>query len=404
MFYRLSLTSLVYHASRRIELPVPVSRDCLLLLNSSRMDFHLRQKKLREQLASAGLDALLVSHLPNIRYLCGFTGSAGLLLVSEAGSTFFTDVRYDTQGREEVKGAKVVIARKALLSALAETVGTRRAKSKSKALTSKATIGIEAEHVTVSERKRLNDLLPASVKLRNAPDLVARARMVKDDEELDLIRAAVKLGATLFDRALEVLRPGIKESEVAAEMEYAARRAGASEMSFPTIIASGARSALPHGRATQQAIAPGGFVVCDFGVILGGYCSDRTRTVWVGAASKDGRHAYDSVREAQQAAIAAVRPGVSVGEVDAAARKVLRKAGLGRYFTHSTGHGVGLEIHEAPRVAAGQKEVLKPGMVITIEPGVYFPGKWGVRIEDMVVVSESGCEVLTPTGKDFLAV
>jgi Xaa-Pro aminopeptidase len=124
----------------------------------------------------------------------------------------------------------------------------------------------------------------------------------------------------------------------------------------------------------------------------------------VGAASKDGRHAYDSVREAQQAAIAAVRPGVSVGEVDAAARKVLRKAGLGRYFTHSTGHGVGLEIHEAPRVAAGQKEVLKPGMVITIEPGVYFPGKWGVRIEDMVVVSESGCEVLTPTGKDFLAV
>ena len=404
MFYRLSLTSLVYHASRRIELPVPVSRDCLLLLNSSRMDFHLRQKKLREQLASSGLDALLVSHLPNIRYLCGFTGSAGLLLVSEAGSTFFTDVRYDTQGREEVKGAKVVIARKALLSALAETVGTRRAKSKSKALTSKATIGIEAEHVTVSERKRLNDLLPASVKLRNAPDLVARARMVKDDEELDLIRAAVKLGATLFDRALEVLRPGIKESEVAAEMEYAARRAGASEMSFPTIIASGARSALPHGRATQQAIAPGGFVVCDFGVILGGYCSDRTRTVWVGAPTKDARSAYEAVREAQEAAIATVRPGIGVGEVDSAARKVLRKAGLGRYFTHSTGHGVGLEIHEAPRIAAGQTEVLQPGMVITIEPGVYFQGKWGIRIEDMVAVTDNGWEVMTPGSKEFLAV
>jgi Xaa-Pro aminopeptidase len=364
------------------------------------MNFLARQKTLREQLASSGLDALLVSHLPNIRYLCGFTGSAGLLLVEEAGSAFFTDVRYDRQGHEEVKGAKVVVARKALLNALGERVGARRKKSRSKGWT----IGIEAEHFTVAERKRLVDLLPSSVRLRNAPALVERARMVKDEEELGLIRAAVRLGATLFDRALEVLRPVIKECELAAEMEYAARRAGATEMSFPTIIASGARSALPHGRATQQVIAPGGFVVCDFGVILAGYCSDQTRTVWVGAAPGEARNAYDSVREAQEAAIEAVRPGISVGEVDAAARKVLRKAGLGRYFTHSTGHGVGLEIHEAPRVAAGQKEVLKPGMVITIEPGVYFPGKWGVRIEDMVAVSEDGCEVLTPTSKDFLAV
>ena len=175
-------------------------------------------------------------------------------------------------------------------------------------------------------------------------------------------------------------------------------------MSFPTIIASGARSALPHGRATEQAIAPGGFVVCDFGVILAGYCSDQTRTVWVGPASKEARGAYEAVREAQEAAIAAVRPGASAGEVDEAARKVLRKAGLGRYFTHSTGHGVGLEIHESPRIAAGQKELLKPGMVITIEPGVYFPGKWGIRIEDMVAVTADGGEVLTPTSKDFLAV
>jgi Xaa-Pro aminopeptidase len=179
-------------------------------------------------------------------------------------------------------------------------------------------------------------------------------------------------------------------------------------MSFPTIIASGARSALPHGRASEQAIPPGAFVVCDFGVILEGYCSDQTRTVWVGAASgvngKDARHAYQSVREAQEAAIAAVQPGVTAGDVDAAARKVLRKAGLARYFTHSTGHGVGLEIHETPRVAAGQTEVLKPGMVITVEPGVYFPGKWGVRIEDMVAVREGGCEVLTPSSKDFMAV
>jgi Xaa-Pro aminopeptidase len=373
------------------------------------MNFLARQKKLRGRLASSKLDALLVSHLPNIRYLCGFTGSAGFLLVAETGSVFFTDVRYDTQAREEVKGAKVIIARKAVLTALGEWIGTQRKKSRSKGWT----VGIDAEHMTLAERKRLADLLPSGLRLKNAPAMVERARMVKDETELSLIRAAVRLGATLFDRALEVLRPGVREAEVAAEMEYAARRAGAEEMSFSTIIASGARSALPHGRATQQIIEPGGFVVCDFGVILAGYCSDQTRTVWVGADSgakasgvtgKDARQAYESVKEAQEAAIAAVRPGVSVGEVDAAARRVLRKAGLGRYFTHSTGHGVGLEIHEAPRVAAGQKEVLQSGMVITIEPGVYFPGKWGVRIEDMVAVSEGGCEVLTPTGKQFLTI
>jgi Xaa-Pro aminopeptidase len=298
-----------------------------------------------------------------------------------------------------VKGAKVVIADKTPLVATAEWIGSlRKRKSKPWAL------GIEADHMTLAESKRLSDMLPSRMRLRNTSALVDRLRMVKDEQELGLIRAAVQLGATLFDRTLQVLRPGVKESDIAAEMEFAARRSGAEAMSFATIIASGARSALPHGRATQQAIAAGGFVVCDFGVILAGYCSDQTRAVWVGAASNEARSAYEAVREAQDAAIAAVRPGVSAGEVDAAARKVLQKAGLGRYFTHSTGHGVGLEIHEPPRIAAGQKELLKPGMVITIEPGVYFPGKWGVRIEDMVAVTEGGCEVLTPTSKDFLAV
>jgi len=362
------------------------------------MDFHARQRKLREHLATTRFDALLVSHLPNVRYLCGFTGSAGLLLISETQSVFFTDVRYDTQAHEEVKGAKVVIARKAVLSAVGEFLGQKRKRSRGWSL------GIEAEHFTVAEKKRLAKLRPPGVTLKDAPSIVERARMVKDQEELKRVKAAVVLGARLFERALEVIRPGISEVEVAGEMELAARRGGAEEMSFPTIIASGARSALPHGRASRQAIAANAFVVCDFGVILSGYCSDQTRTVWVGKASSDARQAYQAVREAQQVAIDAVRPGIAVGEVDAAARKVLRKAGMGRYFTHSTGHGVGLEIHESPRVAAGQKEILQPGMVVTIEPGVYFPGKWGVRIEDMVVVTAGGCEVLTPTSKELLAV
>ena len=368
------------------------------LLHSVAMDFRARQAKLRVHLGHSRFDALLISHLPNIRYLCGFSGSAGFLLVDEAKSTFFTDVRYDTQAHEEVKNAKVMIARKPVLQALAEFLKQRPRRGR------KWTVGIESEHFTVAEKKKLAGLKPASVTLKDAVALVERARMVKDKDELDRIRAAVVLGAHLFDRALKVIRPGIKEVEVAAEMELTARRGGAEEMSFPTIIASGARAALPHGRASSQPIAADAFVVCDFGVILSGYCSDQTRTVWVGNAPDDARQAYEAVRDAQQAAVNVVRSGIAVGEVDAAARKVLRKAGLGRYFTHSTGHGVGLEIHESPRVANGQSELLQPGMVITIEPGVYFPGKWGIRIEDMVVVTNGGCEVLTPTSKEFLAV
>jgi Xaa-Pro aminopeptidase len=187
-------------------------------------------------------------------------------------------------------------------------------------------------------------------------------------------------------------------------MEFAARKAGAAEMSFQTIIASGERSALPHGRASEATIPARGFVVCDFGVILAGYCSDMTRTVHVAPPTREARQVYQAVRDAQQAAVAAVKPGVSVGEIDRVARKSLVKQGLGKYFTHSTGHGVGLEIHEAPRLAAGQGELLKAGMVITVEPGVYISGKWGVRIEDMLVVTERGCEVLTPTTKELMVV
>jgi Xaa-Pro aminopeptidase len=366
------------------------------------MNFKARQAKLQNLLATTQCDAFLVSHLPNVHYLCGFTGSAGVLLVEGEGSIFFSDARYDAQAHQEVKAAKIVIGRNATLQSLEEFLGQRRRRART------WNLGIEAEHTTLADKKRLAGLLRSGktlgIRLKDTPSIVERLRLVKDDDELNRIREAVNLGATLYDRAVKVMRPGMREVEVAAEMELTARRAGAEAMSFPTIIASGARSALPHGRASEQAVRRGSFVVCDFGVILKGYCSDQTRTVWVGRAPKDARQAYESVLEAQLAAVGAVRPGATAGEVDEAARKVLRKAGLGRYFTHSTGHGVGLEIHEAPRVASGQEEVLEPGMVITIEPGVYFPGKWGIRIEDMVVVTSGGCEVLTPTSKDFLAV
>jgi Xaa-Pro aminopeptidase len=369
------------------------------------------------------MDSLLVTHLPNIHYLCGFTGSAAALLVSGRGSILFTDGRYRTQAKEELISAKInsakvsganvdrvriVIACQAPLLAAAEWLAAQRNKS-TPASSYPIPVGIEPESITAGMRDRLASVLKGlkgtrKVRLRSAPPLVERARMVKDAGEIQCIRRAVELGASLFLTARQKIRPGVAEVAVAAAMEYEARCAGAEGMSFPTILASGARSAIVHGRASSARIPRRGFVVCDFGVILAGYCSDRTRTVYVGRPSEEARQFYKAVLEAQQAAIAAVRPGVTCADVDGAARRVLRQRKLARYFTHSTGHGLGLEIHEPPRLTAGQTLKLEPGMVVTIEPGAYVPGKWGVRIEDVVVVTASGCEVLTPTDKELVVI
>jgi len=367
------------------------------------MDHKGRQQRLRSILPARHLDALLVTHLPNILYLCGFSGSAGALVLTESGSFFFTDGRYTAQARAEVHGPRLVIGRKPPLAAAADWLTSRQGQ-RAGGRVPRFRTGIEAEHLTVAARNRFVTSLPSNFRLRETPPLVESARMVKDAQEIQLLRAAVQLGAGLFERALEAIRPGVRETQVAAKLEYAAREAGAQAMSFPTIIASGKRSSLPHGRASRAAVPARGFVVCDFGVILTDYCSDMTRTVYVGRPSSEERRAYQAVKEAQRAAVEAVRPGIRVDEVDRAARKSLQYNGLEKYFTHSTGHGVGLEIHEAPRIGAGQSEILRPGMVITIEPGVYFPGRWGVRIEDMVLVTEQGCEVLTPTSKELVEI
>jgi Xaa-Pro aminopeptidase len=360
------------------------------------MNYPARLTRLQAALPLSKLDTLLVTHLPNIRYLCGFTGSSGALVVNDRGAVFFTDGRYTAQARSEVRGARIIVARKPPLFAAAEWLSKRKKTGRTK-----HTLGIEAEHLSVALRDRLVASIPKELRLRTAPPLIEATRMVKDADEVELIRRAVNLGASLFDTVLKTARPGVKEMDVAAEMEYTAARLGTEGMSFETIIASGSRSALPHGRASQALIPAQGFVVCDFGVILDGYCSDMTRSLYVGSASREAREFYQAVREAQLAGIDSVRPGVAVGEVDRAARRVLKKARLGKFFSHSTGHGVGLEIHELPRVASGQSEILQPGMIITIEPGAYIPGKWGVRIEDMVVVTRQGCEVLTPTSKEL---
>jgi Xaa-Pro aminopeptidase len=240
------------------------------------------------------------------------------------------------------------------------------------------------------------------VRLRSTSGLVESQRSVKDKDELQAIRRAAELGCKLFSTIVNEIRPGMTEGHLAARLEYEARCAGAEGMSFPTIVAAGERSALPHARASQSRLPRRGFVVLDFGVILAGYCSDMTRSVHLGRPDQRERALYEAVREAQAAGVQAVGPGVASGDVDDAARSVLRKNKLGRFFTHSTGHGVGLEIHEAPRLAKRQREKLQAGMVVTVEPGAYIPRSGGVRIEDMVVVTESGRAVLTTASQELI--
>lgn len=335
---------------------------------------------------------MLVAHPPNVRYLCGFTGSSGVLAFAQGKRVLFIDGRYTTQARAEAEGVRAAPAPGPLLEAAAAWLSRQRVRN----------VAVEAQHMTLATRAALGRCLPGRVRVKPLEGLVERQRMIKEPAEVARLRAAVQLGSRLFECALKVLRAGVTEGEVAAEIEYAARRAGAQGMSFETIVAGGKRSALPHGIASSQTIPNKGFVVLDFGVILGGYCSDMTRTVHMGPAPKQAREMYEVVRKAQERAVAAVRPGVQAGEVDQAARQVLQQAGLGRYFTHSTGHGVGLEIHEPPRLGKGQTELLKAGMVVTVEPGAYVAGRGGVRIEDMVVVTGKGCEVLTPTTKELI--
>jgi Xaa-Pro aminopeptidase len=355
------------------------------------MDHLRRIGQLRRRMNRAGLPALLVTHLADVRYLCGFTGSNAALAVTRRAARLFTDGRYISQAAQETQAAKVDIvsggAATTAVTWLAAQPGIQGA-------------GYDSTHTTVADFERLKAALP--FRLRRsfftalAAPIVEGLRMTKDADELVLIREAARLGCRLFDHILSFLKPGLAEFEVAAELEHKARLFGAEGMSFETIVASGTRSAMPHGHATAARLPRKGFLTLDFGIIREGYCSDMTRTVFLGRPSADERRVYQAVLDAQRAGVAAVGPGIRCGDVDEAARSLLRKAGLGEAFSHSTGHGVGLEIHEPPRVGAGQTTRLREGMVVTIEPGAYLDGLFGVRIEDMVAVTQTGAEVLTP--------
>jgi Xaa-Pro aminopeptidase len=366
------------------------------------MSLNARRKRAVAAALAAGVDTLLVTHLPDVRWLCGFTGSNAALALGAGGARLFTDGRYTAQAKAEAAGVRVVIAaaRPAAVAACEwiGEAGVRRC-------------GFDESQTTVANLAAMRKAVPGSVRrgmfVETGP-LVAKLREVKDAEEILRMRAAAAMGCELFEGLLSFMQPGMAESAVAAELEHAARLAGAERMSFDTIVASGVRSAMPHGHATSAKLPKRGLVTLDFGVVLDGYCSDMTRTVHMGRALPGEREVYDAVLEAQEAGVAAVREGVATSDVDEAARSVLRAAGLDKWFSHSTGHGVGLEIHEGPRLAKrpeGRKtagETLKAGMIVTIEPGVYMPGKFGVRIEDTVLVTRAGCEILTPCTKAWI--
>jgi Xaa-Pro aminopeptidase len=361
------------------------------------MEHARRFVNLRRRITKAGLTGLLVTHLPDVRYLSGFTGSSAALAVTRRGARLFTDGRYKTQAAAQVQGAQVDIVTGPPAVAAVQWLAAQPASDSA---------GFDPTHTTVAELARFRSELPS--KLRRAfltplaAPLVEPLRLIKDEDELKLMSEAALIGCRLFEHVLGIIRPGIREVEIAAELEHQARLHGAEGMSFETIVASGERSAMPHGKASETPLPRRGFVTLDFGIIREGYCSDMTRTVCLGTPRPEERKAYEAVLEAQESAVAAVRAGVSCGEVDEAARSVLRKAGMADAFSHSTGHGVGLEIHESPRLGAGQSTRLQPGMVVTIEPGVYWPGKFGLRIEDMVAVTKTGGQVLTPAPKALI--
>lgn len=338
------------------------------------------------------MDALLITHPANWYYLTAFTGESGMLLASRGGATLISDGRFTTQAREEAPSVHYIEQK----GSLVESTG-RLLKEKSL-----RRIGFDPSQISVAQLRFLRRAAGARTQWISAPGLVESLRLRKAPGELAVMRRAAILAGEVLTGALKLLKPGVTENEVAAEIEYQMRKGGASGPAFETIVAFGERSALPHARPTAKRLRKNELVVLDLGVILAHYCSDITRTVYVGRAPTRVKQWYKAVLEAQGAAISAVKAGASTGDVDASARQVLAGYGLDRNFTHSTGHGLGLEVHEDPRVARGQTTRLESGYVVTIEPGVYTSGVGGIRIEDDVAVHPDKTEVLTRVPRDLI--
>jgi Xaa-Pro aminopeptidase len=358
-----------------------------------------RIDKIKKYLTQNNIDAAFIFYpldtgnfLPNVRYLTGYSGSTGAIFITRKASIFITDFRYKDQSKKEVKGSRILISKK---NAIATMADVKEAQAKN------LRVAIEAHRLTVDQKAQLADALPNAI-LVDTIDMVEDLMICKDKAEIENIRKAAEISDVAFERILGILKPGLREKDVAAELEYQMKMLGADKEAFGSIVASGYRSALPHGLASSKKIKQGEFVTFDFGALYNGYCSDITRTVVIGRASARQKNIYKIVQRAQMAGVKKVRAGVTGKAVDAAARKVIEKAGFGKEFGHGTGHGIGLEVHAAPRISMLGAQPLKSNMVITIEPGIYISGWGGVRIEDDVVVRPRGALVLNKAPKKLL--
>jgi Xaa-Pro aminopeptidase len=356
----------------------------------------LSEVEQRRQVASARLpehkiDALLVSSPANVRYLSGYGGSNGLLLLTGRDAHFFTDPRYSLEAAREIT-CRVHVSKGPLIAAATAVIKRKRLKR----------IGFETAWLRHEDFAKLKEDLPLGTGLHPIGRIIEEQRMVKSPDEIALIRRSVQVNSEAFARTLRRVRVGVREQDIAAELDFQMRMLGAERPAFETIVAAGERSALPHARPSAHQLEENELLLIDMGATLDGYASDMTRVAYAGTPPKKVRDMYRAVLEAQLAAIDAVRPGITAGKVDRVARGVLKLYKLDRQFTHSTGHGLGLEIHEPPRLGRKDKTRLQAGMAITIEPGAYVEGLGGIRIEDTVLVTERGCEVLTPTSKEFV--
>lgn len=352
--------------------------------------FGNRQNKLKSVLAEQGLDGMLISRLSNVRYICGFTGSAGSCIITPNENYFITDGRYMEQSKNEVKGFERFI-----------DYGTHIEIAQKNNLISKGLkLALESDSLSVSSYNQLTELFP-DVKWESTKMILENLAAVKDKSEIEALRTAVEITDKVFDEVLQLLKIGISEKEIALELAMRYRKYGEGE-AFPSIVASGPNSALPHVQPGERKLKLGDFVVVDAAAKYAGYHADMTRTVVIGKATEKHHEIYELVKKSQQAGIDAVKAGVACKAVDDTTRAVIADAGYGDKFIHSTGHGIGLEIHAYPRLSQQSEEILKENNVVTIEPGIYLTGWGGVRIEDNIVVKKDGSEVLNKTSKELM--
>jgi Xaa-Pro aminopeptidase len=350
-----------------------------------------RRRALSARLPELKIDALLVSGPANVRYLTGYAGSNGVLLVTSGEAHFFTDPRYALEASQQIT-CKVHVEKKPLLVAAVAVVKRKRLKK----------IGFESAWLRYEDYIKVKEALPLGSALHAVGRVIEDQRMIKSASEISLIRRSVATNSEAYSKTIRKVHAGAREMDIAAELDYQMRAMGAEKSAFETIVAAGPRSALPHAHPTAHRLGENELLLIDMGASQEGYASDMTRVAHTGTPPRRILRLYKAVLEAQLAAISSIKAGVTTGEVDAAARNVLKRHELDRAFVHSTGHGLGLEIHEPPRIARKDKTKLQAGMAITIEPGAYIDGLGGIRIEDTVLVTEHGCEVLTPTPKDLI--